>query len=880
MDTIAMIAPLSKSNRGVALVTTVIVVAVLATITVALLQTTGTDRASSRAVANNFQARLAAQAGLAAGMARISESITQGRNGPDQWNYISGQRSVAEPAPNAEASTVAFISQINSQTGEIESTNLLASSPAAGAAAENVEIPIADGEDEPRYPAAWVYTNITDVDGAVIGRYRYAYWVCDDTTKLNPRVHGTGAVRDFSSNPAGIPVFLRDLPTANAASTRLPADMLTPLSSIWTPTPADQPQFRLWNNQTPNRRDSRILSPQTVRLLAAAAVPEQSLENDLSLETLSSPIAPNGRPKVNLTRLKVYLDSLPRTQAQGNRRYQAIIDILNAQATAAHSNWGGGDLSFLLNPAVMDRKYSDLEARQIVANLFDAIDEDFIPTTDNQSSPTILGVEMRYVNGQIQGHPVLVYAGTGHFVGAPVPPAGNSRIRTHLGLGFANPWPSSSERWSQYRVEMNVTPSDPLFPTLTTATAEQLTQSPPAVSAAGGLLPARSGFLFPCGLTFAPHYSASVDRPFNRQVDDLRFTIQQADLFYNSSDGARYLVARLPGTPSLLADPATIPAGGDGVNRTVWQPGRQSYWLRSDFRLPPSAANWVISPNGAGGAASGLIPGPAAPISYMSGPTQGDGAQGLSGRIEGNSASAGQWYRSSSIANHLNLDGSVAFANGVTRIKSTGFLGFISAAKPWQTLTLHGQNQNNPEGQEDWKILDYVYSGDEANTTNANEILFRDMSNGKPYGPGGARATFPGVFARDGSLNVHSPNRNSWRAALEGLVNNPGVVVEELATTGPAGASAYTFDFLREVNLAENEVNDFARERPLRYLADMLTNRSRNFTIYAVGQLLAPQVPDQPLRILATSRYQGRVRIGHNDSDGGISLQLTQSSSF
>jgi hypothetical protein len=112
------------------------------------------------------------------------------------------------------------------------------------------------------------------------------------------------------------------------------------------------------------------------------------------------------------------------------------------------------------------------------------------------------------------------------------------------------------------------------------------------------------------------------------------------------------------------------------------------------------------------------------------------------------------------------------------------------------------------------------------------------------------------------------------------LVNNPGVVVEELATTGPAGASAYTFDFLREVNLAENEVNDFARERPLRYLADMLTNRSRNFTIYAVGQLLAPQVPDQPLRILATSRYQGRVRIGHNDSDGGISLQLTQSSSF
>jgi hypothetical protein len=51
-------------ERGVALVTTVIVVAVLAVVAVAFMQSTTTDRLSSRSVANYTRAKLAPKAGL------------------------------------------------------------------------------------------------------------------------------------------------------------------------------------------------------------------------------------------------------------------------------------------------------------------------------------------------------------------------------------------------------------------------------------------------------------------------------------------------------------------------------------------------------------------------------------------------------------------------------------------------------------------------------------------------------------------------------------------------------------------------------------------------------------------------------------------------
>lgn len=859
-------------QSGVALITTVIVVAVLAVVAVAFMQSTTLDRASARAGVNYFRAQLAAEAGLAAGMAQMAQAITQGRSGQQQWNYVSGQLAVQDSAVNAEASTVAFIAQVNPANGTLSTPTLLVSTPSGGSTS-SVTVPVAVGQEEPEYPAGWVFVSTTNTAG-VVSDARYAFWVSDDTTKLNQRVHGLNSARALGVDPGNIPLLLRDMPTESAGSSRLQSSTLASLASS-----APVSGLRWWNGQNMLRRDSLALTPPTLRLVAAdsgTTAPSQSLENDIAPESLSLPVAPNGRPKVNLTRLKAYLDSLPKSQEAGNLRFQAITGILDSGATDLHARWGGGDLSFLVNPSFMGGKYTAQEARQLVANLFDAIDEDFIPTIDDRNNPTVFGTEMRLVNGQLQGHPVLVYAGTGHFAGTPNP-AGNSRIRTHLGLGFVNPWPSPSEAWSRYSVEMNVTPSDPAFPTLTTANAEQRLSSPPGLT--GGAFPARSGFLFPCGSAFAPHYSAFVDAPFNQQVVGLTFQINTADLIYRSTEGD-FLVARLPGSPVLPANPSAVPAGGDGINRTVWQPNRQSYWLRSDFRLPPTAGNWTTLANGAGGASSGIIPGPSAAINYMASADQGDGAQGLLGRINANMTSMdpAQWYRSASITNHLGMDGSLLFTNGATRIRSSGFLGFLSVGKPWQTVTLHAQNANNPPGREDWKLLDFVYSGDQINAT--NEVLFADMGAGSAFGPGGARAGQPGLFSPDGAINVHSPNRNTWRALLSGLVADSNSQAEELAASAPARASTNTFDFLRNVNLDSAATNDFARERPLRFIADSLTSRSRNFTIYAVGEALAPAQAGQPTRVISSAHFRGRVRVGLDTNTGGIALRLIEASTY
>jgi len=65
-----------RRESGVALVTTVIVVAMLAVVAVALMQSTTADRASSRSVANYTRAQLAAEAGVGMAGALLASQMT------------------------------------------------------------------------------------------------------------------------------------------------------------------------------------------------------------------------------------------------------------------------------------------------------------------------------------------------------------------------------------------------------------------------------------------------------------------------------------------------------------------------------------------------------------------------------------------------------------------------------------------------------------------------------------------------------------------------------------------------------------------------------------------------------------------------------------
>jgi hypothetical protein len=346
----------------------------------------------------------------------------------------------------------------------------------------------------------------------------------------------------------------------------------------------------------------------------------------------------------------------------------------------------------------------------------------------------------------------------------------------------------------------------------------------------------------------------------------------------------------------LEALPSSIPAGGDGgVNRLAWASGRQAYWSQADPRLATTAttANWTMLANGSGGA-NGIIPGPGSTITYMATATTGDGNQGLARRITSTmpSTSADNWYRDTDITNHFSMDDSLYFDGTRTQIRSLGFLGYLHAGKPWQTITWHNQNANNPAGQEDWKLLDYVYAGHEINVS--NEIAHVNMGAGN-YGPGGTRAAWPGNFSRDGSVNALTANQNTWKALLEGVSLPAGVTADGLATamvaTSRANVYANTLAFLADSAVssawAGSSANDFSREQVLRYLADALTIRSRNFTIYAMGESLSTNAAGGS-RPIARSLMLSRIRLGVNTNlattafgnGGGVTLEVLETKPY
>jgi Tfp pilus assembly protein PilX len=82
--------PEIQKQQGVALVTTVIVVAVLAVVAVAFMQSTTVDRLSSRSVANYARAKLAAEAGAAVAQATLVDLLTRYPDSVTGWQNIGG----------------------------------------------------------------------------------------------------------------------------------------------------------------------------------------------------------------------------------------------------------------------------------------------------------------------------------------------------------------------------------------------------------------------------------------------------------------------------------------------------------------------------------------------------------------------------------------------------------------------------------------------------------------------------------------------------------------------------------------------------------------------------------------------------------------------
>ena len=228
------------AEQGVALITTMIVVAVLAVVAVAFMQSTSTDRLSSRTAVNYVQARLVAEAGASAGEALVARLVKAYPDSVTVWQNIGG----GAPAGTNNEATVLYLRAQSADTnlGALPwqsggAVSLLAHPLVSGASlvplgSAAASMPFSAGDTNmvnlnltnaarprpfvgsrsmtntgsPVAAAQWVYMGArpgpTNATNPAIARY--AFWVEDESFKVNVNfaTNGPRGTASLGLNPA------------------------------------------------------------------------------------------------------------------------------------------------------------------------------------------------------------------------------------------------------------------------------------------------------------------------------------------------------------------------------------------------------------------------------------------------------------------------------------------------------------------------------------------------------------------------------------------------------------------------------------------------------------------------------------------------------
>ncbi len=587
----------NPQERGVALVTTVIVVAVFAVVAVAFMQSTTVDRLSARSVANYTRATLAAEAGLAEAMALIQSNATG-------FSYVSG----AEPQaggyrtyirPRSVAAGVWQFSgnrvYLDSGTGG-QLADLLVSGTNA---ADGVVVRAA-------YKTVSVTNNATN---------RYAFWVDDGSGKQNLSWWGTsGTDRGLLANITNAALVL---PSANGTTVApMPGSALSALNGVrnYTASPTN-----LFGQLTPFRSVSNsLLTPATFNLLDTA-LEGRANRYFFTLSSPSSAVSPAGRRKLNLVQLARYLANGVTSTAQtnNNARAQLVTQLLQSNPVQA-TNWGGGDLSWLATAG----KYSATEQKQIVANLLDYLDDDLIPTTDSVDNPTYFGVEMKADSaGRIIGHPFINFVTAGLIFNRQTGTGLVNSTRVLCSLGLVFPWTSTGVSANAYTPEINIAVEGTVLngmlgnqagPYFRTNDLSDQTNSRPV-----SVFTPRSGSNWPQAVGLAgsasyatPFYGFTTGNwaargPTNLTFQNARYVIKKLRLRYTpTGGGASGYVQIFPTNMPIDVFPTNLVAGGAGPISLIVKfssagpyAGTPNLYLNNDPRAGFLRASWTNLPS-------------------------------------------------------------------------------------------------------------------------------------------------------------------------------------------------------------------------------------------------------------------------------------------
>jgi hypothetical protein len=393
MKTLSNLRRFKPADRGAVLVVTLIVCAVLAAVLVAMMQNTTLDRASSRSIANQYRAQLVAEAGVQSALATLMQTTKtkeedSTRHGPyaavfardpaggvcpymllARRDLVGGAlrtkrlpifssafptedyfEDIALPLIDRNARTVTDVVNGNTNNRSVSREADLVrdlNTPTPGR--PNGLVGLSRNGARVSLPVNWIYYQ--DANGAVAGRY--AYWVDDESSKLDLRFAG--------SDDQGAPL------PRGAGTNR------GEISLGWLE------QRGLSKPQTENLRiykASNLPLDETSLARFPLSGGTNGIDNDalwkevapyLTTSSLHDRRAPDGKLKLDLNKLiQADPDDTDRIQQEVDAIVAAIKDNLPEFGARASSDATAADQDFYV--------------RKIAANIRDFVDEDHIPT--------------------------------------------------------------------------------------------------------------------------------------------------------------------------------------------------------------------------------------------------------------------------------------------------------------------------------------------------------------------------------------------------------------------------------------------------------------------------------------------------------------------
>ena len=356
------------------MVTTVIVVAVLAVVAVAMMQSTTVDRLSSRSVANYTRAKLAADAGLAVASSALATNSTNDTfivvlNTNRQLFIGNGVTNPATGTNFAYMPLFSTVSGLTSPVAAITSAAVPTTNVTGGVLFTN-QLPGGLSVTSPEI--TWLYMTSTNAANQVVTNARFAYWVEDLGGKLDMSVVGTNtAGRPTGTNPAEIALWSIFNPaTNNDFGNAIAGSLIGARSNLLTPATA-----RLANAGV------------TTNHLADLTANLRHDTNEPELIPLGFGYANQGAPKFNLN---------TNISAAG---VNAIATIIN-QNLPQFVQRAGGYSNSAAGGATNTAAYAPFSYLQtLAANMVDYADTDSSPTTDgtglttNRVRPVYRGVD-------------------------------------------------------------------------------------------------------------------------------------------------------------------------------------------------------------------------------------------------------------------------------------------------------------------------------------------------------------------------------------------------------------------------------------------------------------------------------------------------------